>query len=78
MVVPLILEGTKEKASSKGKIYAEVYAKGVDDDGNADMVQRRFMCFEEDVINQLRSKKPGDCVNLVLEIKEATVVGVGV
>lgn len=77
MVVPFVLDGVKEKTSSKGSSYAEIYVRGVDENGDADFVQKRFMTFEEDVITKLRTKKPNDCVNLELEIKDATVVRVG-
>lgn len=78
MFVQFLLEGVKQKTSSKGTGYAEAYVKGVDEDGNPDIIQRRFMIFDEDVIEKLKRKKAGDLVNLELEVRDATVVNVGV
>lgn len=78
MFAQFLLEGVREKTSSKGSAYAEVFVKGVDEDGNPDIVQHRFMTFDEEVLSKLRTKKTNDYVNLQLEIREATITGVGV
>lgn len=78
MFIQTVLDGVREKTSSKGSKYAEVYIKGVDEDGTPDFVQRRFMCFDEVVIERLEKFKKDDLINLDLEIREATIVGIGV
>lgn len=78
MYVQFLLEGVKERTSSKGNIFAEAYVKGVNEDGVPDVVQRRFMVFDEAVIEKLKRKNVGELVNLDLEVRDATVIGVGV
>lgn len=73
MIVQFFYDGIRSYTSSKGNRYADLFVRGVTDEGTADFEQVKLRTFDEAVIQSCERLKPNDVVGLDLTIKDATV-----
>lgn len=73
MLVQFCFDGMKSYISSKGTRYADLFVRGITDEGKADFEQIKLRTFDESVIQDCEKLKQNDIVALDLSIKEATV-----
>ncbi len=73
MLVQFCFDGIKSYVSSKGTRYADLFVRGITDEGTPDFEQVKLRTFDESVIQDCERLKPSDIVALDLSIKEATV-----
>lgn len=76
MLINGTFDGLKSHISAKGNLFADIFVRGLDGEGNADVEQLKFRTFNEDVVKKCARFKQGDGVILDLTIKEALVENV--
>lgn len=68
--------GLKKFTSSKGGVYADIYAFGLNADGEPDFEQTKIRTFKKEVIIACEKLSAGDNIFLELAIKDAILEGV--
>lgn len=76
MVLAVYYDGCKEAVSSKGTRYADLYVRGMNAEGEADMEQMRLRTFNDSVIAVAKTLKKDAVINLDIVIRDALVEGV--
>lgn len=76
MILTAYFDGVKEATSSKGNKYGDVYVRGMDAEGVADMEQLKLRTFNEGVLAVAKTLKKDDVINLELQLRDATVEGI--
>lgn len=74
MVTYCLFEGVKEKTSSKGNKYGEIFVKGLNEDGSVDLEQAKLRTFSEDVINVCKTLKTSEKIKLLFSINDSSIV----
>lgn len=75
MVLVAYFDGFKESVSSKGNPYGDIYVRGMNAEGVADMEQLKLRTFSSDVLAVAKTLKKDDVINLELQLRDATVEG---
>ena len=68
--------GIKKFVSSKGAVYGDVYAFGLDAEGGQDFEQIKIRTFKKEVVSACERLKSGDSIFLELTVKDALLEGV--
>lgn len=74
MISVCIFEGFKEKVSSKGNKYGEIFIKGLNEDGTVDLEQAKLRTFSDDVINMCKTLKTSEKIKLLFSINDANII----
>lgn len=73
MVVQVVFDGMKEATSSKGNHYADLFVRGMNVDGDADVEQLHLRTFSETVIAQAKTLGKGDVAHVDVKFDDAFV-----
>lgn len=69
-----IYEGLKEKTSSKGNKYGEIFIKGLKEDGTADFERVKLRTFSEDIINLCKSLKTSEAIKIYFSVNDLSII----
>lgn len=74
MITYCIFDGVKEKISSKGNKYGEIFVKGLKEDGTADFEQVKLRTFSEDVLNSCKALKTAETIKIFFSVNDFSII----